>query len=109
MEASSSPHRLVLLNTHFRTPNQRLLFAQARLYFDRIELTGWQLRERFEETIPLYGVAHIDWNPNASVEADAFPNVVFHFTDGSTRPLVLDQVASWRHTLENRLSWTPTA
>ena len=108
MATSPSPHRLVLLNTHFRPLEQRLLFPQARLFFDRIELTGWQLHERFEETILLHDVAHIEWTPHAAT-VPSTPNVIFHFTDGTARPLALEQVSSWRHTLENRLSWETAA
>lgn len=104
MGSFPSPYHLVLLNTRFGVPERRLLFPSARLFFDRIELTGWHLHERYEEVLPLATVTEIDWEPERSttgVEA----NVVFHLEDGRTLPLQLDQRASWRHTLENRLSW----
>lgn len=107
MGSFPSPYHLVLLNTRFRAPQQRLFFSRARLYFDRIELTGWQLPEPFEEVIHLSDVVQIEWDPQMGDRDKHDVNVVFKFSDGRTLPLVLDQHASWRHTLEHRLSWQP--
>ena len=105
MESFPSPYQLVLLSTRFRAPERRLFFPNARLYFDRIELTGWHLHERFEDVIHLPEVARIDWHPSESDNDELEANVVFEFSDGSALPLMLDQLPSWQHTLENRVSW----
>lgn len=107
METFPSPYHLVLLSTRFRLPEQRLLFPSARLYFDRIELTGWHLHERFEKVIPLAEVTGIEWNATMSDGPEEAAATVFLLDDGQALPVQLDQLASWRHTLEHRLSWKP--
>ncbi|GIV58342.1 MAG: hypothetical protein D6746_09760 [Bacteroidetes bacterium] len=101
MYPSTYPHKIVLLTTGFQLPSRRLLFGRARLYLDRIELTGWQVGERYHDVIPLGDIMRIDWNLEARREA----NVVFHRAEGPPTALILHQVGLWKHTLEERLRW----
>lgn len=95
-------HKVVLLTSSFQYPPRRLLFGRARLYLDRIELTGWHVGEKYHQSIPLNEVCRIEWH----LEAADGPNVIFHMEDGSSFPLILKQAALWKHTLEERMRWS---
>jgi hypothetical protein len=95
------PHKIVLLTTGFRYQDRRLFFARARLFFDRVELSGWQPGERHLSVIPLDAVRRVDWLP-----AQAGANVVLHLEDGTSLPLFLEEASLWQHLLEHRLRWS---
>jgi hypothetical protein len=102
MFPSAYPHKIVLLTTGFQEPARRLLFARARLYFDRIELTGWHLGERYLMVIALEDLTQIAWNLNAPTGK---ANVMFHQADGTTIALALREARLWQHTLEQMRRW----
>lgn len=97
MNVFQHPHRIVLLSSSFHFPERRLFFARARLFLDRIELSGWHFGKREVITIPLDQLDQIDWNAQ---------DAVFHLRGGSTVRITLPQSKSWQHTLEQRLSWS---
>ncbi len=95
-------HKIVLLTSSFQYPARRLLFARARLFLDRIELTGWHFGEKYQSQIPFEDLEQIEWK----VGETAGPNALFHMADGTTYALHLNQVKLWKHTLEERLRWS---
>lgn len=102
MIAAIYQHKIVLLTTSFQYPARRLLFARARLYLDRIELTGWHYGEKYRSQILFDELEQIDWN----LEAASGANVTFHMSNGTTYALRLQQVQVWKTTLEERLRWS---
>ena len=96
-------HRIELLSTAFRYPAQRLFFARAHLYFDRIELVGWTLEGRQVRQIQRSQVERIEWDVMARGASN--PNVVFHLADGQQIGLRLDEVHRWQDMLEERIGW----
>jgi hypothetical protein len=94
------PHKIVLLRSGFQYPERHLFFARARLFFDRIELTGWHLGERHEEVIPLDAVERVEWQDSA-----AHPTVVLHLAGERRLTLSLGQAGQWKHALAQRLDW----
>lgn len=102
MEPTTYRHRIELLRSGFQLPERRLFFGRARLYFDRIELSGWQLNARYVETIPLDAVTTIEWR-----DAGKRTTGVLHLDDGRRIELNLDQGTRWREALDVRLSWQP--
>lgn len=100
MESNRYQHKVVLVESGFQSPHRRLFFSRARLYFDRIELTGWHLRERYEEVIPLDAVEEMEWQEDAPDGT-----VALRLADGRTVVLQLSKAGPWRRSLEVRLSW----
>lgn len=91
------PHRIVLLSSSFQFPERRLFFARARLFLDRIELSGWHYNKREVLKIRLDELDHIEWDGT---------DAVFHLDGDQTIRIQLPQATSWRYTLEQRLSWS---
>lgn len=102
MTTMTYPHRVVLLATAYKDPKLSLLFAKARLYMDRIELSGWHLGETVKRSISLNQVNEIDW----TVQRGQSHNVVFHLSDGTRIPLCLKRVGQWRTILNDNLRWS---
>lgn len=101
MEALQYPHKVVLLSTRFRFSDRRLFFTRSRLFFDRIELSGWLLGEHFSRSIPLDSFSRVEWQ----VES-ADPTAVIYLEDGEVLRLEFDKWRLWKHALELRLSWS---
>jgi hypothetical protein len=99
MEVQRYQARILLLRTGFRDPDRRLFFRRARLYPDRIELSGWTPARRFREEISLGDVRRVLWNPDASDE----PNAMFYLMDGGERPIHFQSVLHWKHMLDDCL------
>ena len=100
MHSVAYPHKIVLLSSGFQYPERHLFFARARLYFDRIELTGWQVHERHEAVIPLDSVAGLEWQWEGE---DATLSVLRE--DDEPVRLRLPQGQDWRQALEMRMNW----
>lgn len=94
-------HRVLLLKTRFRFGDRQSLFARARLYPDRIELSDWSPRGPVNRLIPLSDVERIEW-PGKPHDA-----TVFVLRAGERVPLKLAQVARWRRTLDDLIRWDP--
>ena len=105
MFSTKYTHKIVLLTSSFQYPLRRLLFARARLFLDRIELTGWHFGDKYQEQIPLDQISWIEWK----LDAVHGPNVIFHLEDDTQFPLILKQAYLWKHTLEERLQWNAPA
>lgn len=99
----SHAHRIVLLSTSFRYPKRWLFFARARLYFDRIELSGWLFGAKHGAPIRRDEIEGIEWRLMARSASE--PNAIFHLRDGRLVALVLNDVHRWQDMLEERLGW----
>ncbi len=93
---------VVLVSSRFRFPEQRLLFPKARLFLDRIELSGWKLQKKVFQEIHLHQVTQVDWH----MDDDTAFDVALHLDDGETVRLALPEATTWKHTLEERLRWS---
>ena len=98
---TNHPHSVVLLTSRFQYPDRRLFFTRARLFFDRIELSGWNLGSKHTRAIPLDTVDKIDWKSDT-------PDAVVHLTEGESVALRLSQVERWKQSLDQRLHWNTT-
>lgn len=98
MWLSLRPPHLELLSSRFEHPSRSLFFTRARLYMDRIELSGWDLRARYRREIPLNRLCYIEWEGEG--------RAVLHLRDAEEpMTLVLHEPAQWRKSLEERLRW----
>lgn len=95
-------HQVVLLSSTFKDPEQRLFFTRARLFFDRIEFSGWHLGKRYQREILLDELDNIEWN-TARVAPSA---ATFHLSTGRHITVQLSQLDRWKHSLEDRLNWS---
>ena len=95
------PHNVVLLTSRFQYPGRRLFFTRARLFFDRIELSGWKYGKKHTRAIPLDTVDTIDWKSDT-------PDAVVHLAEGEPVALRLSQVDRWKQSLDQRLHWNTT-
>ena len=98
---TNHPHSVVLLTSRFQYPGRRLFFTRARLFFDRIELSGWNLGSKHTRAILLDTVDKIDWNSDT-------PEAVVHLTEGESVALRLSQIERWKQSLDQRLHWNIT-
>ena len=98
MNTHSYPHTIVLLSSSFKKPNRRLFFTRARLFFDRIELTGWAFGKKYSTHIFLNEIDKIEWDAEAS-------GAVFFLTEGHQVHLELPEMQRWKQSLETRFQW----
>ena len=98
---TNHPHNVLLLSSRFQYPDRRLFFTRARLFFDRIELTGWHLGKKHERAIAIDDVSEIEWDTRSSA-------AILHLTDGEPVHLRLSHLDSWQYSLEQRLHWNAT-
>lgn len=97
------PHKVMLAASSFRFPERHLLFSKARLFPDRIELSGWDSNGTHRQTIPLEQVREVKWGEDPSNG-----RAEFHLHDGSRVALVLRDKDLWRQLLSERLDWLRT-
>jgi len=74
----------------FRTP--ALLLPRARLYADRLELSGWRLKGRFYRIIPLRQVLQID--------APGRDELLIWLSIGETLHLHVEHASKWKTEVE---------
>ena len=98
---STHSHSVLLLSSRFQYSDRRLFFTRARLFFDRIELTGWHLGKKHERSIALDEVTSIEWDAPTSA-------AILHLTEGESVRLRLSHLDSWKQSLEQRLWWNAT-
>ncbi|SRR5690554_5899183 len=103
MVESVYPHKVMLAASSFRFPERHLLFSKARLYPDRIELSGWDSSGTLRQTIPLEHIKDVRWG-----EEPASDHAELHLHDGSKVALVLRNKDLWKQLLDQRLRWIRT-
>ena len=91
-----------MLSSRFQYPGRRLFFTRARLFFDRIELSGWKLIKKHERAIALNEVEQVEWDATASA-------AVLHLSEGEPVRLRLKQMERWKRSLDQRLNWSTTS
>lgn len=75
------------------------LVRRARLFEDRVELTGWTLRGRYRYTLALKDIERTAW-----WTGEEHVNFALHLSDGKTIPLHLKKAAGvWKFEIEARL------
>jgi hypothetical protein len=84
-----------LLSDSFSFARPRLLCARARLYEDRLELTGWRLWGRYCRRIPLRRVLHADVTDGNCL--------LLWMADGRTLRLRVDDARRWQKAIDRRL------
>ena len=105
MEATYRPHRVAVLTTRFQYADRHLFLARARLYPDRLELTGWSAHGTHLERIPLDQISHLEWEADASADASATSCLRLDLSTGEQRRLLLQNRPQWEHWLETCLRW----
>jgi hypothetical protein len=93
-------HKVPLLSARLRYANRHLLYGQARLYGDRIELVGWSLGGRSKESIPLTRIVHVDYHPLREGS-----NLSVFLDDDRVLHLCVEEAHRWRQTYESWLSY----
>lgn len=88
----SSRSRLVLRTGRFIFRDPTLFFARARLYPDRLELSGWRLRGRYHRAIPIKQVLQVDLLSDDSL--------AIWLSIGETVRLRIGQASRWKEEIE---------
>jgi hypothetical protein len=83
----SLPER-ALLTDRFSFSNPPLLFARARLFADRLELTGWHLWRRYRRDIRLHHILQVD--------ALAHDRLVLWLAYGETVRIRIRRAMQWK-------------
>lgn len=88
--ASYRPGTLLSNSFAFYTPV--LFFARARLYADRLELTGWSLRGRYRHTLAIDQVLQVDMLDKRGL--------LLWLSTGETLRLRIREAARWKAAIE---------
>ena len=94
-------HKVLILSSRFRHPERRLFFSKARLFPDRIELSGWDLTEKYCQEIRLDTVQRVCWSTEGAEAGD----VELRLDDGQIVRLTVTQPKRWKRSLEQRMRW----
>lgn len=84
-----------LLSGSFSFAQPTLLCARARLYEDRLELTGWRLWGHYRRRIPLRRILQVD--------APGSDRLLLWLADGQTLRLRIDDARRWQQAIAHRL------
>lgn len=84
--------------SRFKYADRRLLLARARLYVDRIELSGFGWRGRHRRRIPLRDVARVEWWSSVGSRV----NLVVHLHEGDPVQLWVRGPGLWKYAIEER-------
>jgi len=85
----SSPE--TVLSGRFRFRDPALLCARVRLYPDRLELSGWQMKGRYHRRIPLQQVLQAD-----ALNADS---LLLWLSNGETVRLRVEGALRWKQAI----------
>ena len=83
-----------VLSGRFRFRNPALLWARVRLYPDRLELSGWQMRGRYFRRILLQQVLQSD--------ATTADSLLLWLSDGETVRLRVKEALRWKRAIEQQ-------
>ena len=89
-----------LLSSRFHYFNRRVIFGKARLYGDRIVLTGWSFRGRHRRSIPFEKITHLEYHilPKGG-------HLTLFLPDDRVVSFFLQQAHQWRALFENGLRY----
>ena len=80
-------------------PDRTLWFGRARLFEDRVHVTGWTWRGRYQREIPVAEIDEVEWQPRP-----AKPNLILYLDDGDVFQLRLRKGAGlWNAKLHDFL------
>jgi hypothetical protein len=82
----------ILLDGRFDFQSPALEFSRARLYADRLELSGWRLIGRYHRRIPLGSVLQVDALNDSAL--------VIWLSVGETIRLRVNRASSWKRQIE---------
>ncbi len=85
--------------SRFQLPDRKLLFARARLYEDRLELSGFGLRGRYRRTLRLDEVCSVEWWSGAGKE----PNLALQLHDGRSLAVWVPGPGLWKFAVEEHM------
>jgi hypothetical protein len=86
----------IFFDGRFDFQSPALAFPKARLYADRLELSGWRLTGRFHRRIPLRSVLQVDTLNDSAL--------VIWLSVGETIRLRVNQASNWKMHIEARLA-----
>ena len=89
----------VRLTSRFRYANHPFFFGWARLYADRIRLTGVSWRGLHRRTIFLRDTVRVSWRTDSERTA----NVTLHLHHGERIRLWIKGAGLWKHQIDDQL------
>ena len=93
-------HRVSVLSGRFSFEQPAMMRPRARLYVDRLELSGLTLRGRFKRIIPVESILHVD--------ADGDSRLILWVSSGPAIRLRLPKAPTWKRTIDRlRPSYVP--
>ena len=91
-----------ILSSSFRYDDAPLLFSKARLFEDRIVLTGWGFKGRHKRVIHLNEIKEVDW-----WFGRAEVNFALNLNSGPPVSMYLKGAGNWKYTIEELLGKSP--
>lgn len=85
-----------LLSSRFRDPDQRLFFAKASLFPNRIELSGFAFSGMYRRLILLKHIERVEWR----VRQKNAPNITFWLRNGKKKQLWFNGAGLWKYMIE---------
>ncbi|MEZ4702978.1 MAG: hypothetical protein R2834_21780 [Rhodothermales bacterium] len=86
----------VMLSSRFRDPEQRLLFARAHLFPNRIEFSGITLGGVYRKMLLLEQVEQVEWRAGQIRAA----NMILSLRDGSTFKFWVSTAGLWKYLID---------
>ena len=87
----------LILKSRFRYAEVRLLWARARLYRNRLVLTGLGPQGRYERTVSMADIESVRWRPS---NGKSSYNVTLVLHDGERMQLWLSGAGLWKYAIE---------
>lgn len=85
-----------MLSSRFRDPEQRLLFARAQLYANRIEFSGITFGGVFKKRLLLDQVEQVEWRTGQIRAA----NMILSLRDGSKYQFWVSTAGLWKYLID---------
>lgn len=92
----ASQRNPVLLSSRFRYPDRRFLYARARLFADRIELTGIHWSGITRHIIALSDIVRLSWRDNTEQTA----NLKIYLRGGDVVRLWVQGPGLWKYQVD---------
>ena len=85
-----------LLSSRFRDPEQRLFFAKANLFPNRIEFSGFAFSGTYRRLILLKHIERVEWR----VGQKNAPNIIFWLRNGKKKQLWFNGAGLWKYMID---------
>jgi hypothetical protein len=86
----------VMLSSRFRDPGQRLFFARALLFPNRIEFSGMALSGMYRRLLLLENVEQVEWRAGQARAS----NLTFWLRDGGKMQLWMNTAGLWKYMID---------